>query len=58
MIRYDILYDTIRYDIILIDYNWVSSRWQCSVDLYKNRKQTATKENNTQNYTKAQNTQK
>jgi len=30
--------------MIYIDYNWVSSRWQCSVDLYKSRKQTAPKE--------------
>jgi len=43
--------------------NWVSTRWQWSVDLYKNRKETAIymRRNNTrnitQNITKTQNTQ-
>jgi len=27
--------------MIFIDCNWVSTRWQWSVDLYKNRKETA-----------------
>jgi len=29
-----------KYDTIFIYCNWVSSRWQWSVDSYKNRKQT------------------
>ena len=32
--------------------NWVSTRWQWSVDLYKNMKDAAQKEKNTQNNTK------
>jgi len=31
----------IRYDMIFIYCNWISTRWQWSVDLYKNRKETA-----------------
>ena len=32
----------IRYDMMLFIYcNWVSSRWQCSVNVDKNRKETA-----------------
>jgi len=58
---------------VFIDCNWVSTRWQWSVDLCKNREETAihrsrnntqhktkaqgTKQNNTQNNTKKQNTQ-
>jgi len=34
----------IRNDMIFIYCNWVSTRWQWSVDLYKNRKETAQKE--------------
>jgi len=34
----------IRYDMILIYCIWVPTRWQRSVDLYKNRKGTAQKE--------------
>ena len=57
MIRYDkIRYDMI-YDTIFIYCKWVSTRWQWSVDLYKNRKETAQKSNNTQYNTKTQNTQ-
>jgi len=38
--------------------NWVSGRWQWSVNLYKNRKETAIyKRRNTQNNTKTQNSQ-
>jgi len=38
---------------------WVSTRWQRSVDLYKNKKETATykRRNNTQSNTKTPNTQ-
>jgi hypothetical protein len=32
------------YDMIFIDCSWVSTRWQGSVDIYKNRKETAQKE--------------
>jgi len=41
------IYDMIRYGMVVIDCNWVSSRWQCSVDLWKNRKQTEPKEKTT-----------
>jgi len=37
------------YDMLLTYSNWVSSRWQWSVDLYKNRKETA---QNEKQYTK------
>ena len=50
--------------IIIIYCNWVSIRWQWSVDLYKNRKETAQKEKqyteqfkNNKSNTKTQNTQ-
>jgi len=36
--RFPPRYDTI-YDMIFVYYNWVSTRWQLSVDLYKNRRQ-------------------
>jgi len=44
----------IRYDTIFIYCSWVSTQWQRSVDLYKNRKETAIyrRGNNTQNSTK------
>jgi len=49
------------YDMIFIYCNWFSTRWQWSVDLYKNRKETAKKEKQYtkqyQNNTKTQNTQ-
>jgi len=37
------IYDVI-YDMIFIYCNWVSTRWQWSVDLYKHRKETTQKE--------------
>jgi len=40
-----------NYDMIFNYCNWVSTRWQWSVDLYKNRIETAQKE---QQYTKIQ----
>jgi len=45
--------------IIIIYSNWVSTRWQWSVILYKNRKETPVckKRNNTQNSTKTEITQ-
>jgi len=45
--------------MIFIYCNWVSTRWQWSVDLYKNRKETDIyrRRNNTQNSTQ-NNTQK
>jgi len=45
--------------MIFIYCNLVSTRWQLLVDLYKNKKETAVYKriNNTQNNTKAQNTQ-
>jgi hypothetical protein len=47
------------YDMIFIYCNWVSTRWQRSVDMYKNRKETAIyrRGNDVQNNTKTQNTQ-
>jgi hypothetical protein len=44
------------YDMIFIYCNWVSTWWQWSVNLYKNRKETAIykRGNITQNNTKAQ----
>jgi hypothetical protein len=41
-------------DMIFVYCNWVSTRWQWSVNLYKNRKETAIYErrNNTENNTK------
>jgi hypothetical protein len=44
---------------IFIYYSWVSTRWQWSVNLCKNRKETAIykRRNDTKNNTKAQNTQ-
>jgi len=45
--------------MIFIYCNYVSTRWQWSVDLYKNKKETAVykRRNSTQNNTKTQNTQ-
>ena len=46
--------------MILIYCNWISTRWQCSVDFYKNRKATTQKEKQfTKQYknTESQNTQ-
>jgi len=34
-------YIMIRYDMVFISCNWVSALWQRSVNLYKNRKETA-----------------
>jgi hypothetical protein len=53
------LSSVICHDMIFIYCNWVSTRWQWSVNMYKNRKETDVYErrNNTQNNTKAQNTQ-
>ena len=47
----------VRYDMIFIFCSWVSTRWQRSVDLYKNRKETAIYKtrNSTRNNTKSQN---
>ena len=39
-----IRYNDIMYDMIFIYCNWFSTWWQRSVDLYKNRKETAQKE--------------
>jgi len=51
--RLRVLYD------IFIYCGWVSTRWQRSVELYKNRKETAIykRRYNKQSYTKTQNTQ-
>lgn len=47
------------HDIILINWKWVSTRWQRSLKFYTNRKVTAMYmwRNNAQNTTKPQNTQ-
>jgi hypothetical protein len=52
--KYDLIYD-----MIFIYCNWISTRWQWSVDLYKNTKETAICKwrNNTQNNTKTHNLQ-
>jgi len=51
---------TASHEMIFIYCNCVSTRWQRSVNLYRNRKETAIyrRRNNTQNNTKTQNTQK
>jgi hypothetical protein len=48
------------YDLIFIYYDWVSTRWQWSVDLYRYREEAAIykRRNGTQNNTKTQITQK
>jgi hypothetical protein len=48
----------ILYDKIFIYCDWVSTRWQWWVNLYKNRKETGIykRRNNTQNNTKTKNT--
>lgn len=33
-------YDTIRYDMIYMNFSWVCTCWQRSVNLHTNRKQT------------------
>jgi hypothetical protein len=38
--------------MLFIYCNWVSTRWQWSVDWHKNRKETEKMKNNTQNNTK------
>jgi hypothetical protein len=47
------------YGVIFFNCSWVSSWWQWSVNLYKNRKETTVymRRNTTQNNTKTQNTQ-
>ena len=47
------------YDMIFITYNCVSTQWQLSVNLYKNRNETDIyrRRNNTKNNTKTKNTQ-
>jgi len=47
------------YDMIFIYCGWVCTRWQRSVDLYKNRKERAIykRRNNTQSNKKTQNIQ-
>ena len=54
-----IWYDMIWYDMIFIYSNWVSTRWQWSVNLYKNRNEIDIyiSRNNTQNNTKTKNIQ-
>ena len=42
---------------MFIYWKWVSTRWQWSVDLYTNRKETAQKEKQYTKNTKIQNTQ-
>jgi len=46
----------LRYDMVFIYCQWVSTRWQRWVDLYKNRKETAIyrRRNNTQNNKKTE----
>jgi hypothetical protein len=40
MIWYDMIwYDIIWFDIVFIYCSWVSTRWQRSVNLYKNRRE-------------------
>ena len=49
----------LRYDMIINDCSWVSTKWQWSIKLYKSEKETVVykNRNNTQNNTKTQNNQ-